>query len=1140
FAWTTGLGDTISQSLNLTTSTAGTYFLTMEDGQNGCRSTDFAVVTLDNQVPMITFGSEVFPCEEPTFTLEAFVMPADPLYEFQWSGQGITGPADELQVVIDTSGWYTFTVHQPQTGCTRTDSVLVTAQTCIPCIELAPVDTLNCLNETVTLSAGFCLPCVGCTLSWADQNGPIPGANDLELTVDTPGTYTLTATDTLGFSSVLTVTVVARLTPPVIDIGPDRLLTCDSLSVTLGSEENILADSLSYQWLTLGGELLASDLSTLAVEIADTFILRVTNLINGCVAMDTAIVRYDTLAPVAEAGPTATLTCETSLVVLDGSASSQNNTSFQWTAPAPGCLQGAQNVNPLAACAGTYQLLVTNLANGCTAADSVEVLMQAELPPLMPLPDTLLTCDNPVIVLNTDVPATGNFTYRWCQLDLGGEEITTTCEFALTYTVSEPGDYRFFLRDEDSGCENSFDVAVGIDTLPPAVDAGTSAVLLCTLDSLQLQGSADALAQLQWQADPEQPLSAENIANPWVQAPGWYYLTATNPHTGCVATDSVFIAQDANLPELQTGQDTLLTCQQPTVTLSATATTTSGQASWSWSGPAGGILSGANSPAPLIQQAGTYWVTVTDPQNTCAVSDSVLVSADFRQPGIAIAGLDTMVLTCAVDTLLLDASLSQGETGAGLSYQWTAFGAGQLFPDLSAPAVRTDRPGNYRLIITDQGNGCRDTLAFTLTNDVALPTVVLPQPALLTCLRDTVILSASGSSVGPDFAYQWLAPDGLEGQGLTFDATLTGYHYLTILDESNGCSRRDSVRVQANRQRPAAQITPPATLTCTVSEVLLDGSGSATGLPYTFAWSTTNGQLLGPTDALTATAGAPGRYQLLVIDERNGCDSLVTVEVLQEGAPITAVDLVVESPPCVGDLFGSISVDEVSGGTPPFLYRLNGGTAGPNVFFEDLSVGTYLLDITDANGCAWQDTIKILPPEAFSVTIQGDTDITLGDSTILHVQGTQPVANLTWQPADLFPLPNEPMPTLVLQEDRFVWVSAINENGCIAGDTVRITVEKIRPLYVPTAFSPNGDGQNDRFTIYAGPEVVNIDQLRIFDRWGNMIFSREDFAPNDPNLGWDGFFEGRRVNSAVFVYLLKVTYVDGWQEMKTGEVMVVW
>ena len=81
---------------------------------------------------------------------------------------------------------------------------MVTEQTCIPCLELAPADTLNCQTNSVLLEASFCRECIDCTLQWSDEIGPLAGEENLNLTVTLPGTYTLTATDTLGFSTSVT------------------------------------------------------------------------------------------------------------------------------------------------------------------------------------------------------------------------------------------------------------------------------------------------------------------------------------------------------------------------------------------------------------------------------------------------------------------------------------------------------------------------------------------------------------------------------------------------------------------------------------------------------------------------------------------------------------------------------------------------------------------------------------------------------------------------------------------------------------------------------------------------------------------------------------------------------------------------
>ena len=93
-----------------------------------------------------------------------------------------------------------------------------------------------------------------------------------------------------------------------------------------------------------------------------------------------------------------------------------------------------------------------------------------------------------------------------------------------------------------------------------------------------------------------------------------------------------------------------------------------------------------------------------------------------------------------------------------------------------------------------------------------------------------------------------------------------------------------------------------------------------------------------------------------------------------------------------------------------------------------------------------------------------------------------------------------------------------DENGCQATDDVMVFVEGGADAYMPTAFSPNGDNQNDRFTVFAGGEVKQVTHLQIFDRWGEMVFEAHDFAPNDDlNLGWDGRHKGRALDPSLFV-----------------------
>ena len=93
-------------------------------------------------------------------------------------------------------------------------------------------------------------------------------------------------------------------------------------------------------------------------------------------------------------------------------------------------------------------------------------------------------------------------------------------------------------------------------------------------------------------------------------------------------------------------------------------------------------------------------------------------------------------------------------------------------------------------------------------------------------------------------------------------------------------------------------------------------------------------------------------------------------------------------------------------------------------------------------------------------------------------------------------------------------------------------------IYAPNAFSPNGDGRNDRFFLQ-GKTDYPVRLFRIFDRWGNLVFERDNIAANDAGQGWDGRMRGKVLNAGVFVWLAEVQAVDGRMHRVRGEVTLV-
>jgi gliding motility-associated-like protein len=118
-------------------------------------------------------------------------------------------------------------------------------------------------------------------------------------------------------------------------------------------------------------------------------------------------------------------------------------------------------------------------------------------------------------------------------------------------------------------------------------------------------------------------------------------------------------------------------------------------------------------------------------------------------------------------------------------------------------------------------------------------------------------------------------------------------------------------------------------------------------------------------------------------------------------------------------------------------------------------------------------------------------------------------------------------------------VNYTNSYGCNASARIRIEIVS-RNIWVPNSFSPNGDNINDHFYPFVSEDSYNeIRLMQIFDRWGNLIFSREHFPPNDPGFGWNGDNNNEHMNPGVFVYVIEVEWKNGETEKRFGDITLI-
>ena len=235
----------------------------------------------------------------------------------------------------------------------------------------------------------------------------------------------------------------------------------------------------------------------------------------------------------------------------------------------------------------------------------------------------------------------------------------------------------------------------------PTANAGVTDELTCAITSLTLDGSnssvhsATGTLSYVWTTTDGFISANAGTINPTINLPGTYSLTVTDLSNGCSATDTVIITEDVLAPTANAGTTNELTCAITNLTLDGSASTGQATLSYTWTTADGTIDSDANTANPTISDPGTYTLTITDSDNGCTATDTVIITEDVLSPS-ANAGL-TNELTCAVTELTLDGSASIGQ--GTLSYMWSTTD-GTIDSDATTANPTISEPGTYVLVIT--------------------------------------------------------------------------------------------------------------------------------------------------------------------------------------------------------------------------------------------------------------------------------------------------------------------------------------------------------------------------------------------------------------------------------------------------------
>jgi len=280
---------------------------------------------------------------------------------------------------------------------------------------------------------------------------------------------------------------------------------------------------------------------------------------------------------------------------------------------------------------------------------------------------------------------------------------------------------------------------------------------------------------------------------------------------------------------------------------------------------------------------------------------------------------------------------------------------------------------------------------------------------------------------------------------------------------------------------------------------------------------------------------AAGEQSIWIGTNQTGCDSVVIASAA--ALPTVNYDLVA-SQICWNAVDGSIAVGNISGSTGPYQFSLNGTAFQTDTLFQSLSPGDYTVSLQDVNGCVFTEAASItsIPP---IVAEAQDETLVCGETVML-----QPIVvsalPLTWQWSDSTGVVSTADELSVGKPGTYSFTVT---NACEStSGNIQVIVEPISQaglVYLPNSFSPNDDGLNDCYQGYMDPDVEVLDyNLKIFDRWGEMLFETKDV-----NGCWDGLRKGKAMDPAVFVYwmTMQIRNCDGQvvELMRKGDVHLV-
>jgi gliding motility-associated-like protein len=1055
-------------------------------------------VFVPNEIPIDDFAvySDTLNCDNPVGYLW---VDGPEGWTYQWSGPGLIDFTGD-SVMFDQPGNYSVSVSDPAGECTASFDHVAMGNLDLP-FAVFSADTISCLS----LSAFIRIDSTDGV--FVEINGPeVETVNDPLIEVGLPGMYEIVVMGENGCIDTFDIAVVADTLAPEVDFSPP-VIGCGQDSVLLSFES--VDEIVSQEWSGPGGFF--SENEAVYVDTSGDYTLTVMG-VNGCEETIEFEVEEDLSVPSISVNTPSPINCNQDEIELF----IQNplpGFAYQWTLPDGSEVTGDSTTTDQP---GWHYVDVTDAA-GCFGRDSVLVIVDFELPGVDISTDTI-TCSQSV----AEVTVTGapNDVYQWTGPQ-GFESDSNRIQSDI------PGTYSLVVTGSNGCSLDTFAIVVD-DTTGPEIEIVGDSMLTCDSPTSELNARITGnFSSVNWIFPDGTESDGSSIQ---VDQEGVYQLEVEDLN-GCMSNDWMALTKDTLSPEFEVIADEI-NCTIDSATIQLDILSPFSVIRWPDE-----VSVDMTEMQGIVGSAGIYVVEVVG-TNGCVTSQSVEVFENIEEPELEIVQTNE---DCAAGTVTLIAVLDTSVA----EIQW--FDEGGFISSDDSLVVSGEGMVTVRAIGL---NGCVTELDYEFDPEFDLPQISIQPPNGLNCNETEIRIIAEESDTGPDFKYFWTGPGIVSGtDSLELLVNQPGEYSLQITNNDNGCAATESVVVEQDIEEPEAVAVALTELDCAAREVELSAEGSSVGPQYRYEWSPvgSSGNIVSGQGNFTAIVNEPGLYILEVTNLENGCFANDTAVVTEREGGIDSITYNVIPVSCFGESDGGIEILEVDGGTPPFEYSFDGGSSfGSNPLSTGLSPGTYDLILRDVNGCEISEQMILEEPSELIVSLGNDRVVDFGEKVLLEaevVTESAEIVSWSWEPVLDSSCPDCPTQEFTVESDIQLSVTGVDENGCTASGELSIAVNINRAVFLPNAFSPNGDGVNDFFGLYADADRVNrIVEFRVFDRWGEQVFFRQNISFQrelDSASAWDGRFNGEDASPGLYTWFVIVEFMDGGEEIFQGDVMLL-